>query len=76
MQPPSSDDAADPAMLAEFQNSCENLLDQLDDSMLQTVALLRLEGYSVDEIAERIGCAKRSVERRLNLIRSIWQSQQ
>ncbi|WP_231743943.1 ECF-type sigma factor [Stieleria neptunia] len=48
--------------------------DQLDDSVLQTVALLRLEGDSVDEIAQRLGCAKRSVERRLNLIRTIWQS--
>lgn len=37
--------------------------------------MLRLEKYSVDEIAERIGCARRSVERRLNLIRSIWESE-
>lgn len=69
-----ADPAATPAMLAEFQNDCEHLFDMLDDEMLQTIAILRLEGYSVDEIAQRVGCAKRSVERRLNLIRSIWQS--
>ncbi|MCS7469441.1 ECF-type sigma factor [Stieleria sp. ICT_E10.1] len=68
------DGSASPAMLAEFENSCRHRLDQLDDSILQTVALLRLEGYSVDEIAQRLGCAKRSIERRLNLIRAIWQS--
>ena len=66
--------AATPAMLAEFQNSCQHLLDQLEDSNLETIAVLRLEGYSVDEIAVRVGCAKRSVERRLRLIRTIWQS--
>lgn len=70
------DPSASPAMLAEFQNNCQHLLEQLNDTMLQTIALLRLEGYNVDEIAERVGCAKRSVERRLNLIRTIWQSEQ
>ena len=65
-----------PAMLAEFQNSCEHLLDRLEDSTLQAIAVLRLEGYSVDEIAQRVGCAKRSIERRLNLIRTIWQTDQ
>ncbi|MEM6473158.1 MAG: ECF-type sigma factor [Planctomycetota bacterium] len=68
-----ADSAASPAMMAEFQNTCEALLDQLDDDMLRTVAMLRLEGYSVNEIAEKLECAKRSIERRLNLIRAIWQ---
>lgn len=58
--------------IAELTEQCEHLLDSLDDDMLKTIALLRLEGYSVDEIAERIDCAKRSVERRLALIRKIW----
>lgn len=69
-----ADSAASPAMLAEFQNTCENLLEQLDDDVLRTVAMLRLEGYSVNEIAERMDCAKRSIERRLNLIRAIWEN--
>ncbi len=69
-----ADPAQSPAMVAEFENSCQHLLDQLDDDVLRTVALLRLEGYSVSEIATRLDCAKRSIERRLNLIRTIWQS--
>lgn len=68
------DEAQSPEMLAEFTGECEKLLDALEDETLQTIALLRMEGYSVQEIAERVGCAKRSVERRLNLIRTIWQS--
>lgn len=59
---------------AEFVNDCQVLFDMLEDEKLQMVAMLRIEGYSVDEIAERVGCARRSVERRLNLIRQIWKS--
>ncbi|MEZ6136518.1 MAG: ECF-type sigma factor [Pirellulaceae bacterium] len=67
---------ASPATIAEVDEQCQNMLDALGDETLQAIALLRLEGYSVDEIASRIGCAKRSVERRLSLIRKIWSEQQ
>jgi DNA-directed RNA polymerase specialized sigma24 family protein len=48
------------------------LLDNLGDDALRQVALWRMEGYSSDEIAERLGCARRTVARRLDLIRRIW----
>ena len=68
------DPSASPATLAQFANDCQRLFEMLQDDMLQTVAILRVEGYSVDEIATRVGCARRSVERRLQLIRKIWSS--
>lgn len=68
------DDGQSPQAVAQFTQDCQTMMDQLDDENLQTIALLRIEGYSVDEISQRIGCAKRSVERRLNLIRQIWKS--
>ncbi len=61
-----------PEVLAQFSDECEHLMNLLEDETVKTIALLRIEGYSVDEIAERVGCAKRSVERRLNLIRKTW----
>jgi DNA-directed RNA polymerase specialized sigma24 family protein len=64
--------ASPPDAKAEFANECQQFLERLGDETLQTIALLRIEGYSVDEIATRVGCAKRPVERRLSLIRSIW----
>jgi DNA-directed RNA polymerase specialized sigma24 family protein len=67
-----ADARCSPAALAELEDECRHLLDILQDETLQTIALLRMEGYSVEEIAARIGSAKRSVERRLNLIRRIW----
>ena len=56
----------------DFARHCQDLFDALDDENLQAIAMLRMEGYRVDEIAERVGCARRSVERRLSLIRTIW----
>ena len=67
-----ADPSETPAKMAQFANDCEKLFEMLDDEMLQTIALLRIEGYSVDEISKRVGCARRSVERRLQLIRRIW----
>ena len=55
-------------MAEEFRR----LLDCLGDDQLRQIALERMEGYTADEIAERIGCARRTVARRLELIRQLW----
>ncbi|MCA9027638.1 MAG: hypothetical protein KDA86_20685 [Planctomycetaceae bacterium] len=60
----------------EFQVAAEEqfnrLLGMLDEPLLREVALLRLEGHSNEQIAEEIGRNVRTVERKLNLIRSLW----
>lgn len=57
------------AMVAE---EYQRLLDVLGDDDLRKVAVSRMEGYTNDEIAEQLGCARRTVARRLDLIRKIW----
>jgi DNA-directed RNA polymerase specialized sigma24 family protein len=57
------------AMMAE---QCRILLDALGDDSLRQVALCRMEGYNNDEIADQLGCARRTVARRLELIRQTW----
>jgi DNA-directed RNA polymerase specialized sigma24 family protein len=57
---------------ADLDLACEELLQMLDDEE-RTIALLRLLGYRNREIAERLGCTERKVERKLNLIRLTWQ---
>ena len=44
------------------------------DPQLRQIALWRLEGYTNREIADRLDCTERSVERRLERIRSKWMS--
>jgi DNA-directed RNA polymerase specialized sigma24 family protein len=57
------------AMVAE---ETRRLLGRLEDEQLRRIALDRMEGYTTDEIGERLGCARRTVARRLELIRQIW----
>jgi DNA-directed RNA polymerase specialized sigma24 family protein len=61
-----------PELAAEVAEECQRLMNLLGDEVLRSIALLKMEGYTVDEIAERVGCARRSVERRLQLIRKTW----
>ena len=42
---------------------------------LRTIALLKLEGHTNDEIAARIGRSVPTVERRLRLIRQTWKEE-
>jgi DNA-directed RNA polymerase specialized sigma24 family protein len=44
----------------------------LEKADLVAIALRKLDGYTNDEIAEQLGCARRTVERRLQLIRLQW----
>lgn len=62
----------DPALAMEVAEECERLLAVLNDPVLRRVVLLRVDGHTVDEIAERIGRAHKSVHRKLRLIRKIW----
>jgi DNA-directed RNA polymerase specialized sigma24 family protein len=60
------------ALLAE---QCQRLLACLDDEELRSVALWKLEGYTIEEIAAKLGCVARTVDRRLRLIRSTWEKE-
>lgn len=61
-----------PDMVVEWMDSLRHLLGKLKDNVLQETALLKLEGYSNREIADRLKCGLRSVERKLQGIRLIW----
>jgi RNA polymerase sigma factor (sigma-70 family) len=58
----------------EFDLTCEELLALLDEELRQ-IALLRLMGYRNREIAEKLDCTERKVERKLHLVRLKWDGQ-
>jgi DNA-directed RNA polymerase specialized sigma24 family protein len=68
-------DEPTPEFAAMIAEQYQRLLDALDDDSLRQVALSRLEGYTCDEIAAQLGCARRTVARRLDLIRKTWLAQ-
>jgi RNA polymerase sigma factor (sigma-70 family) len=67
-----SDLAPSPQTLAILDEEGKRLLDSLEDNTLRQVALWRLEGYTNEEIAEKLGLTTRSVERKLQRIRERW----
>jgi len=52
--------------------ACEELLSSLDDGELREIALLRLANHTNDEIAEKLGCSRATVKRRVAEIRDRW----
>jgi DNA-directed RNA polymerase specialized sigma24 family protein len=61
-----------PEFEVQLSEEFQNLLDRLEDDSLRQLALLKLEGYSNEEIAAQLRCGLRTVERRLRGIRAIW----
>jgi DNA-directed RNA polymerase specialized sigma24 family protein len=48
-------------------------LEALEDDALRRIATWKLEGYTNEEIAARLGCALRTVANKLKLIRLKWE---
>jgi DNA-directed RNA polymerase specialized sigma24 family protein len=61
-----------PEFAAMMVDECRRLLAALGDESLRRIALLRMEGYSDEEIAARLDCSLRTVGRKVNLIRDVW----
>ena len=62
-----------PAFAAQVADECQRLLALLDDATLRSIAVLKMEGHTVDEIAAQLGSTKRTIERRLHIIRKTWE---
>jgi DNA-directed RNA polymerase specialized sigma24 family protein len=65
----------DPQFAAEVAEECRALLERLSDPTLQAVAMWKMEGHTNEEIAAKLGRAIGTVERKLRLIRSIWEAE-
>jgi RNA polymerase sigma factor (sigma-70 family) len=59
---------------AEFVETCERLFQGLNDPALEQVVTLRMEGHTDSEIADKLKCSRRTVQRRLEVIRRHWSS--
>ncbi|HEX8203172.1 MAG TPA: ECF-type sigma factor [Isosphaeraceae bacterium] len=64
-----------PEFAAQVAEACGVLLDRLGDDVLRSVALWKLECYTNDEIAAKLDCDRRAVERKLRMIRTLWQKE-
>jgi DNA-directed RNA polymerase specialized sigma24 family protein len=68
-------DEPTPEFAAQVGEECRRLLDALGDPQLRDIATMKLEGYTDEEVAARLGCTDRTVRRRLQLIRKLWEKE-
>jgi DNA-directed RNA polymerase specialized sigma24 family protein len=61
-----------PEFAAQVAEECQRLLASLDDAELRAVAQWKMEGYTLEEIAAKLACVPRTVQRKLRVIRSLW----
>ncbi|MGD9856280.1 MAG: ECF-type sigma factor [Planctomycetaceae bacterium] len=67
-----ADPALSPEFLTAFNDHLLRALQRLDDEVIRAVALLKLQCYSNQEIAEQLKMGLSSVERKLRVIRLKW----
>ena len=63
-----------PELAAMMAEQYLHLLERLSDEALRRIATWKLEGFSNEEIAARLGCGRRAIERKLGVIRSRWRA--
>ena len=61
-----------PDLLVMIDEQRQRLLSLLHNDSLRRIAMWRIEGFSIVEIADRLKIAKRTVERKLHIIRESW----
>src|SRR5262249_41031491 len=61
-----------PLEAAEVADECRRLLESLPEPELRLIALLKVEGYTNEEIATQLDCVPRTIERKMSRIRLLW----
>ena len=64
-----------PEFAAHLAEECQQLLDKLGSDELRSIAVWQMEGYTVDEVAGKLGRSSRTVARKLQLIRGLWREE-
>ena len=67
-----------PDVALEFAELFEQLMQKLDDADdpdLKLIAVRRMQGDSAADIAAEIGCVKRTIQRKVTLIRRLWEEE-
>ena len=64
-----------PDFAVQVAEEYQRLLDGLGDDLARAVAMGKMEGYRNEEIATKLDCALRTVERKLRVIRRCWEKE-
>jgi RNA polymerase sigma factor (sigma-70 family) len=64
-----------PEFAAQLNEQLQRLLDGLGDPQLREVAQGKMDGLTSAQIAAKLNCSERTVERKLRVIRRLWQEE-
>jgi DNA-directed RNA polymerase specialized sigma24 family protein len=65
----------EPSLVVQAAEECRRLLAELEDDQLRQVAQWKVEGFTNEEIAAKLGRAVSAVERKLSRIRHLWEKE-
>jgi RNA polymerase sigma factor (sigma-70 family) len=63
-----------PEMAAEFSENLSHMIDSLERPELKEVAILKMQGYTNEEIGMKQNCSLSTIERKLRTIRTLWKN--
>ncbi|TWT59772.1 ECF-type sigma factor [Rubinisphaera italica] len=61
-----------PEIIVTLAEQKQQLIEQLGDERLKTIAIAKFDGYTNEELAANQQCSIRTIERKVRLIRSLW----
>jgi DNA-directed RNA polymerase specialized sigma24 family protein len=64
-----------PDFAAQAAEECRRLFGLLGDAELESIAVLKMEGYTVEQIAHQLGYVPRTIKRKMRLIRTLWEQE-
>ena len=64
-----------PEFAAQAAEECRRLFGLLGDAELESIARLKMEGHTVEQIAQQLGYVQRTIKRKMRLIRSLWEQE-
>ena len=62
-----------PDMAAQLADLVAHLIERLGDDVLRRLALLKIQGHTEEEMAAALGVSPRTVRRKLDLVRRLWE---
>jgi len=63
-----------PEAVALSRDQLQSLLRRLDEPLLQQIVEWKMAGFANEEIATKLGCTERTVERKLHRVRTVWRT--
>ena len=59
--------------LTDLMAQCQEMMGLIEDPVAKEIALMLMEGYTIDEIAEAKSVSRSTVKRKKELIRQLWE---